>query len=220
MGIRMARDLPAVYLARHGETAWSASGQHTGRTDIPLTERGERDARALRARLTGIDFALVLTSPLERARRTAEPRRLRLGAPGARSDGMGLRGVRRPAHGGHPPRTTRVAPVRGRLPRGETAAVAAVRADRVIARLRATAADALVFAHRDILRVLAVRWLDLAAVEGRRLYLETSSLSILGYHHDLDEPVIRLWNEICAPGRTPGVRQTRPDPGAPASGRG
>lgn len=220
MGIRMARDLPAVCLARHGETAWSASGQHTGRTDIPLTERGERDARALRARLTGIDFALVLTSPLERARRTAELAGFASAYP--EPDLMEW------DYGAHEGRRT--ADIRRErpgwrlfedgCPGGETAAGVGMRGDRVIARLRATPADALVFAHRDILRVLAVRWLGLAAVEGRRLYLDTSSLSILGYHHDADEPVIRLWNEICAPGRTPGMRQTRPDPGAPASGRG
>jgi broad specificity phosphatase PhoE len=187
---------PQVYLVRHGETAWSLSGQATGRTDIPLTERGEREARALRARLRGLSFAAVLTSPLQRARRTGEL----AGFPQAQVEPD----LAEWDYGEYEGRRT--ADIRAErpgwrlleegCPGGETAAAVGVRADRVIARLRALSGDALVFAHRDILRVLAARWLAFEAVEARRLYLTTASVSILGYHHDLDEPVIRLWNEV------------------------
>ncbi|BAU49718.1 phosphoglycerate mutase [Sulfurifustis variabilis] len=216
----MVEHLPAVYLARHGETAWSASGRHTGRTDIPLTERGEEDARALGARLEGIEFALVLTSPLERARRTA--------ALAGFGSAQAERDLMEWDYGKYEGRRTvdirRERPgwrlFEDGCPDGETAAVVGARADRLLARLRAIAADALVFAHRDILRVLAARWTGLAALEGRRFYLDTTSLSMLGYHHDPNEPVIRLWNEICVPGSVPGLRATRSGPkAAPESER-
>jgi broad specificity phosphatase PhoE len=185
-----------VYLVRHGETAWSLSRQHTGRTDIPLTERGERDARALSARLQGIEFAKVLTSPLTRARRTAElagfTDRLEIDPDLMEWDYGAYEGRRTSdIRKEHPGWTSFVEG----SPGGETVADVGVRADRVIARLRAIEGNTLIFAHRDILRVLIVRWIELPAIEGRRLYLETSSVSILGYDHDLSEPVIRGLNE-------------------------
>ncbi len=140
---QMSGVLPKVYLVRHGETAWTLSGQHTGRTDIPLTERGERDARDLGARLRGLTWRLF-------------------------EDGC---------------------------PGGETLAELSTRADRVIDRIRALESDVLVFAHGHLLRILMARWIALPALEARRLYLETASLSVLGYDHDLDEPVIRLLND-------------------------
>ncbi|MEO8338106.1 MAG: histidine phosphatase family protein [Nitrospirota bacterium] len=192
----MSGVLPKVYLVRHGETAWTISGQHTGHTDIPLTERGERDAQELSARLRGLTFAKVLTSPLQRARRTGE-----LAGFGERAEPHS--DLMEWDYGTYEGRRTsdiRVERPDWRLFEdgclgGETVEAVGVRADRVIGRIRALAGDILVFAHRDILRILAIRWLSLRAVEARHLYLATASLSILGYDHDLDEPVIRLWND-------------------------
>jgi broad specificity phosphatase PhoE len=193
---QMSNILPKVYLVRHGETAWTISGQHTGRTDIPLTERGERDAQALSARLRGLTFAKVLTSPLQRARRTGE-----LAGFGecvqADPDLMEW------DYGDYEGQRTvdiRAERPGWRLfengcPGGETLEELSARADRVIARVRALEGDVLVFAHRDILRILIVRWIALSALEARRLYLATASVSALGYDHGLDEPVIRLLND-------------------------
>ena len=185
-----------VYLVRHGETAWTISGQHTGRTDIALTDQGESDARALGARLEGMSFANVLTSPLQRARRTAE-----LAGFGERAEAdPDLMEWDYGEYEGR--RTTEIQSERPgwRLfqdgcPGGETLQAVSLRADRVVARIRALGSDVLVFAHRDILRILAARWLGLLAVQARDFYLTTASLSVLGYDHDLDEPVIRLWND-------------------------
>jgi broad specificity phosphatase PhoE len=191
----MNETLPQVYLVRHGETAWTISGQHTGRTDIPLTERGEDDAQELSARLRGLSFAKVFTSPLQRARRTGE------------LAGFGERAEADPDlmewdYGAYEGRRTidiRAEHAGWRLfedgrPGGETLVEVSRRADRVIARIRALESDVLVFAHRDILRVLSARWVALPALEARRLYLATASVSTLGYDHGLDEPVIRQLN--------------------------
>ena len=192
----MSGDLPQVYLVRHGETAWSLSGQATGRTDIALNERGEREAQALSARLNGLSFARVFTSPLLRARRTAE-----LAGFGELAEvDADLAEWDYGAYEGRRTADIRAERPGWRLledgcPDGETLAAVSLRADRVIGRVRTLGGNALVFAHRDILRVFAARWLELHAVEARRLYLTTASVSILGYHHDLDEPVIRLWND-------------------------
>ena len=188
--------LPKICLVRHGETAWTINGQHTGRTDIPLTERGERDAQELSARLRGLTFANVLTRPLQRAQRTGE-----LAGFGAHAEvdadllewdygayeGRRTADIRAERPGWHL--------FEDGCPGGETVEAVGARADRVITRIRACTSDVLLFAHRDILRVLATRWLGAAAREGRYFYLATASLSMLGYHHDLDEPVIRLWND-------------------------
>lgn len=192
----MNQALPQVYLVRHGETAWSISGQHTGRTDIPLTERGERAAQELSARLKGLSFAKVFTSPLQRARRTAE------------LAGFGESATADPDlmewdYGDYEGRRTvdiRAQRPGWRLfedgcPGGETLGEVAMRAERVIARIRALESDALVFAHGHLLRILTARWIALPALEARRLHLATASVSILGYDHDLDEPVIRLLND-------------------------
>jgi broad specificity phosphatase PhoE len=192
----MSGVLPKVYLVRHGETAWTISGQHTGRTDIPLTERGERDARELGARLRGLTFAKVFTSPLQRARRTGELAGFGECAqadPDLTEWDYGAYEGRRTSdiRAEHPGWRL----FEGGCPGGETLVEVSTRADRVMGRIRSLGGDALVFAHRDILRILAVRWLSRHAVEARYFYLTTASLSILGYDHDLDEPVIRLWNE-------------------------
>ena len=186
---------PKVYLVRHGETAWTVSGQHTGRTDLPLTEQGERDARTLGARLRGMTFARVLASPLQRARRTAEL----AGFGSSLEPDADLQEWDYGAYEGRRTADIQVERPGWRLfehgcPGGETLDAVGARADHVIARARASAGDVLLFAHRDIVRVLAARWLGLSAHAGRHFFLATASLSILGYHHDLDEPVIHLWN--------------------------
>ena len=192
----MSRDLPKICLVRHGETAWTISGQHTGRTDIPLTDRGERDAQELSVRLRGMTFANVLTSPLQRARRTGE-----LAGFGAHAEAdADLLEWDYGAYEGRRTLDIRAERPGWRLfedgcPGGETVDAVGARADRVIARIRACAGDVLLFAHRDIFRVLAARWLGLAAREGRYFYLATASVSSLGYHHDLNEPVVHLWND-------------------------
>lgn len=196
----MSGALPQVYLVRHGETAWTISSQHTGRTDIALTERGEREAQALSARLKGMTFTQVLTSPLQRARRTGE-------LAGFAECMQAEPELMEWDYGAYEGRRT--SDIRAERPGwrlfkdgclgGETLVEVSSRADRVIARVRALGGDVLVFAHRDILRILAVRWVALPALEARRLYLETASLSVLGYDHDLDEPVIRMLNEVSPP---------------------
>jgi probable phosphoglycerate mutase len=192
--------LPKVYLVRHGETAWTISRQHTGRTDIALTERGEREAQAMSARLKGVSFTKVLTSPLQRARRTGE---LAGFAECAQPDPDLVEWDYGTYEGR---RTSEIRAERPgwRLledgcPGGETLADVSTRADRVVARVRALGGDVLVFAHRDILRVFVARWIALPALAARCLYLETASLSVMGYHHDLDEPVIRVLNDARHP---------------------
>jgi probable phosphoglycerate mutase len=192
----MSGVLPKVYLIRHGETAWTISRQHTGRTGIPLTERGEREAQELRARLRGLTFTKVLTSPLQRARRTGEL----AGFDERMEPDPDLMEWDYGAYEGR--RTSDIRAERpgwdlfkDGCPSGETLVDVSTRADRVIARVRALEGDVLVCAHMEILRILAARWVAQPALEARRLYLETASLSVLGYDHDLDEPVIRLWNE-------------------------
>jgi broad specificity phosphatase PhoE len=189
--------LPSVTLVRHGETEWSASGRHTGRTDIPLNEEGERKARALKERLKGRTFDTVFTSPLTRARRTCE------------LAGFGERAKVDPDllewnYGDYEGRKTSEILIqrpgwllfRDGCPNGEQPADVGARADRVIARLRAAETPAIVFSSGHILRVLAARWLGLPPSEGRLLMLDTASVSILGYEHGKSEPAIRLWNEV------------------------
>jgi broad specificity phosphatase PhoE len=192
----MSSELPVVYLARHGETAWSLSGQHTGLTDLPLTERGERNARGLGERLKGLSFAKVFTSPLQRARRTCE-----LAGFGAAAKvdrdllewNYGEYEGRRTAeiHAERPDWQL----FRDGCPEGESPNQVGARADRVVARLRAVHGDVLLFSSGHFLRVLAARWLGLDAAAGRCLLLSTASLSALGYEHDATQPVIRMWND-------------------------
>ena len=192
----MKQTFPQVYLVRHGETAWSISGQHTGRTDIALTEQGEHAAQELRARLKGLSFAKVFTSPLQRARQTSD------------LAGFGASAVADPDlmewdYGDYEGRRT--VDIRSErpgwglfengCPGGETLLEVATRAERVIGRIRALESNVLVFAHRDILRILIASWIALPAFEARRLDLATASVSTLGYDHGLDEPVIHRLND-------------------------
>jgi probable phosphoglycerate mutase len=181
---------------RHGETAWSLSGQHTGRTDLPLTERGESQARSLAARLHGLVFATVLTSPSTRATRTCELAGFGTAAevePDLAEWDYGRYEGRRTADilaenpGWHL--------FRDGCPGGESPGAIGARADRIVARLRAIGGDVLVFSSGHILRVLAARWLGLETAAGRFVMLGTASLSMIGYEHNLSEPAIRLWND-------------------------
>jgi broad specificity phosphatase PhoE len=192
----MSDVLPVVYLARHGETAWSLSGQHTGRTDLPLTERGERNARQLGARLRGLSFAKVFTSPLQRAARTCALAGFGDGAeaePDLTEWDYGEYEGRRSAeiHAGRPDWQL----FRDGCPAGESPQQIGARADRVVQRVRAVQGNVLVFSSGHILRVFAARWLGLEPAGGRYLLLSTASLSLLGYEHNLSEPAIRLWND-------------------------
>ena len=191
----MTGPFPQIWLVRHGETAWSLSGQHTGRTDIPLTARGEQDAAALKPRLAGRAFAQVLSSPSIRARRTCELAgfaNVAVNDPDLFEWDYGQDEGRR---------TAEILMERPGWklfeqgsPGGETLAQVAARADSVVTRLRALNADALLFAHRDILRVIVARWVGLAAVEAQRFYMDPASISVLGYDHNASERIIRKLN--------------------------
>ena len=187
---------PAIWLARHGETAWSLSGRHTGLTDVPLTERGERNARRLGERLKGLEVAKVFTSPLQRAARTCQ-----LAAFGSRAEVDG--DLVEWNYGQYEGRTT-IEILAGRpgwelfrdgCPGGESPEDVGARAARVVGRLRDVGGDAIVFSSGHFLRVLAARWLGGEPAAGRFFPLGTASLSALGYEHNLSEPVIRLWND-------------------------
>ena len=187
--------LPRVYLVRHADTAWTLTGQHTGRTDLPLTEQGERHARALGASLTALSIDRMLSSPLQRARRTAE-----LAMPHASVEADDE--LMEWDYGAYEGRRTVEIEVerpgwrlfRDGCPGGETLDSVGKRADRVIGRIRSEGGIVVLFGHREVLRILAVRWIGLAPIEGCRLLLATASLSVLGYDHDLTEPVIHAWN--------------------------
>jgi broad specificity phosphatase PhoE len=184
---------PNVVLARHGETEWSRDGRHTGRTDIPLTEAGRREAERLREPLSGRRFQAVLSSPLARALDSA-----RLAGF---ADGVELRDELREwdygdYEGISTPDIRRRRPDwylwRDGCPGGETAADVGARADRVVAELVALDGDAVVFAHGHVLRVLAARWVELPPEDGGLIALSTGTLSELGWERETR--VIRLWN--------------------------
>ena len=185
-----------IYLARHGETAWSLAGRHTGRTDIPLTERGERNAQRLGQRLAGLAFVRVLSSPLQRAARTCN-----LAGFGARAEvdpnlvewdygeyeGLTTAQIRATRPGWDL--------FRDGCPGGESPAQVGERADRSVSRLRDIQGNALVFSSGHFLRVLAARWVGLEPSAGRCFLLQAASLSALGYENDLSRPVIRFWDD-------------------------
>lgn len=184
-----------LWVVRHGETAWSREGRHTGRTDIPLTAEGERQARALGPALAGRPFALVLVSPLQRARATcalagfgdvARPEPDLMEWDYGRFEGR----LRTDIVAERPGWTVWT----GGTDHGETVEELGARADRVLARVAAEAADgdALLFAHGHLLRVLTARWLGLAPRDGGRFFLGPARLSILGTEHGAR--VLRLWN--------------------------
>ena len=192
----MSEVLPVTYLARHGETAWSLTGQHTGLTDLPLTERGEHNARQLAERLKGLTFAKVWTSPLQRAARTCELAGFEAVAEVDRDllewnygDYEGRRTAE--IHAERPDWQL----FRDGCPAGETPDEVGARADRAVSRVRAVHGDVLLFSSGHFLRVLAARWLGVEPEAGRFFLLSTASLSALGYEHNLSQPVIRLWDD-------------------------
>jgi len=193
----MSDTLPVVYLARHGETAWTVSHQHTGRTDLPLTPQGEAQAAQLGQRLEGMTFAAVLTSPLRRAVRTCELAGFASAAevePDLVEWNYGAYEGRTSAdiHAERPDWQL----FRDGAPGGESPEEIGARADRVIWRVRAIEGNTLLFSSGHFLRVLAARWLGLEPGAGRYFFLGTASLSALGYEHDHSDPVIRLWDEM------------------------
>jgi probable phosphoglycerate mutase len=198
-----------VYLARHGETAWTISRQHTGLTDLPLTERGERTARRLGERLKGLTFATVLTSPLQRAARTCE-------LAGFKSQAEVDKDLVEWDYGQYEGRRTAEILAerpdwelfRDGCPGGESPQQVSIRAERVVHRVRQVSGNVLIFTSGHFLRVLATRWLGLEpSVNCKFFMLSTASLSALGYEHDRSRPVIRLWNETRHVETTPDERQ-------------
>ena len=181
-----------VWLVRHGPTEWSRDHRHTSVTDLPLLPDGEQAAQALAARLADVEFALVLTSPRLRARRTAEL----AGFPEAEVDDD----LTEWAYGDYEGVTTEQ--IRERVPDwsvwthpspgGETAEQVTARLDRVVERLSSVDGRALVFGHGHALRVLAARWLGLPAADGRHFRLDTATVSALG--HERENPVLLRWN--------------------------
>jgi probable phosphoglycerate mutase len=184
-----------VYLVRHGETEWSKTGQHTGRTDVALTPAGETIAAQIGERLAGVSFAHVLSSPRLRARRTAE---LAGFAPELDADLVEW------DYGDYEGRTSQHIRThrpdwllfRDGAPNGETVAQVAARADRVVAKLKALSGNVLVFSHGHFLRVLTARWVEQPVRFAQHLLLGTASLSVLDFdHRNPDEPALALWND-------------------------
>lgn len=193
-GVVTEANQPRTWLVRHGETEWSKAGKHTSFSDIPLTERGRQEADLVKGRLTEQRFALVLSSPRIRALDTAR-------LAGFADDVETTDDLAEWDYGVYEGRTT--AEIRETEPGwsvwthevtgGESAAEIGARVDRVIARVRSVNGDALLFAHKHVLRVLAARWLDLPATEGRHFALDTATISILGWERE--DPVVERWND-------------------------
>ena len=188
---------PTIWIVRHGQTEWSVAGKHTGRSNIPLTPEGEEQARKLAARLRSVPFAAVLTSPLERARKTCD-----LAGFGARAELVpdlmewhygeyeGLKSVEIKA------KRPDWHLFRDGCPGGEELKDVVVRADRVVGRLKSAAGNVLVFSHGHLLRVLATRWAGIAAESGSRFGLAPASISILAWDAASGDPLIDHWNDV------------------------
>ncbi|NEJ71375.1 histidine phosphatase family protein [Rhizobium phaseoli] len=192
----MSSAFPEIYLVRHGETEWSLSGRHTGRSDIPLTANGEDAAGKLAERLAGHAFSAVWSSPSARARKTCV-------LAGFGSGVVINEDLAEWDYGAYEGITTKAILTerpgwqlfRDGCPNGEFAADVGARADAVIHALRQAAGTILIFSSSHFLRVLAARWLGLPPEGGAHFVLDTASISVLGYEHDLTEPVIRRWNQ-------------------------
>ena len=193
--------LPRLFLTRHGDTAWTESHQKTGRTDLPLNERGEEHARQIGVQLSRFSFRQVFTSPLQRASRTcvltgfgAAPKSIPICSNGTTAD----------SRGSGPAKILAECPgwelFRDGCPDGESPGDVAARADRFIARVHKLAGDALAFSSGHISRMIAARWLGLPPAMGRFFYCDPASVGVLGFEHDSrEEPVIRLWNYVTFP---------------------
>lgn len=192
----MSTNLPAVYLARHGNTAWTHSGQHTGLTDLPLTSDGERNAVRLGERLKGLTFAKVFTSPLQRAARTCE-----LAGFGAvaETDPDLVEWNYGKYEGLTSKQILKQNPdwdlFRDGCPGGESPQQMGDRAYRVVQRMRNVAGDVLLFSSGHFIRVLGACWLGVGPAGGRFFLLSPASLSALSYEHNLSRPAIRLWDD-------------------------
>ena len=192
----MSSAFPEIYLVRHGETEWSVSGRHTGRTDIPLTPAGEAAARHIAARLSGLTFSAVWSSPSQRASKTCA-------LAGFGSQAVTKAELAEWDYGAYEGLTTKQILAerpgwrlfRDGCPRGELTSDVGARADLTVGQLRQTDGTILIFSSSHFLRVLAARWLGLLPEAGELFVLDTASISILGYEHDLTEPVIRRWDQ-------------------------
>ena len=197
----MPMEMPKLFVARHGDTAWTDSRQRTGRTDIPLNQAGEERARQLGVRLQRFSFARVFTSPLQRASKTCE-----LAGFGAvakvdpdlvewdygRFEGIVLKQVLKEWPGWEL--------YRDGCPDGESPGEVAARADRFIARVREIGGDVLAFSSGHIIRMIAARWLGLSPGNGRFFYCRPASVGVLGFEHkNRDEPIVGLWNHVTHP---------------------
>jgi probable phosphoglycerate mutase len=188
----------ALHLIRHGETAWSLSGRHTGKTEVSLTQPGEGDSRRLLARLRGVGFHRVFTSPRRRAHRTCELAGLgavaRIEPDLAEWDYGDYEGLTTAEiHERHP----RWNIFRDGCPTGESPEQVAARADRLLARLRPLEGNVALFTHGHFGRVLGARWIGLPVRDARRFLLSSASLSLLGYEHGrADQPAVVLWNDV------------------------
>jgi broad specificity phosphatase PhoE len=194
----MPLEMPKLFLARHGDTAWTESRQRTGRTDIALNRTGEERARQLGERLRRFSFARVFTSPLQRASKTCElagfasvatvdPDLLEWDY--GRLEGMVLKQVHKEQPGWEL--------YRDGCPGGESPRDVAARADRFVAHAREIEGDVLAFSSGHIIRMIAARWLGLPPAAGRFFYCRPASVGVLGYEHkNRDEPIIGLWNHV------------------------
>jgi probable phosphoglycerate mutase len=197
----MSSDLPRLYLARHGDTAWTDSHQHTGRTDLPLNERGEEHARKLGERLRTFTFARVFTSPLRRASKTCELAGFGAGAEVdpdltewdyGRFEGKLTSEILAERPGWEL--------YRDGCPGGESAEDVAARADRFIKRVHGIGGEVLAFSSGHIIRMIAARWHGMAPVFGRVFFCRPASVGVLDFEHNSrDEPIIRLWNYVTEP---------------------
>jgi probable phosphoglycerate mutase len=190
------QELPLVYLARHGQTAWSLSGQHTGLTDLPLTAVGERNAEKLKAPLKRVTFTKVFSSPLRRAWQTCE-------LAGFSASAETLHDLVEWDYGEYEGRRSEEILAERRdwqlfrdgCPGGESPEQVAARADRVVKLVRSVSGNVLLFSSGHFLRMLAARWTGIDIVDARSLMLSTASLSVLGYEGSIARPAIRLWND-------------------------
>jgi probable phosphoglycerate mutase len=194
----MSTNLPKLYLARHGDTAWTDSHQHTGRTDLPLNARGEEHARLLGEALRGASFLRVFTSPLQRATRTCE---LAGFGAGVKVDPDLIEWDYGRFEGKVTSDVLKEQPswelFRDGGPEGESPGDVAVRADRFIAQVHGIAGDVLAFSSGHIIRMIAARWLGLPPSAGRYFFCDPASVGVLGFEHDRrDQPIIRLWNYV------------------------
>jgi probable phosphoglycerate mutase len=197
----MRPDLPRLFLARHGDTAWTDSRQHTGRTDLPLNACGEERAHQLGERLRRFSFACVFTSPLQRASKTCELAgfgRVARADPDlfewdyGRFEGMLSKDILKEQPGWEM--------FRDGCPEGESPADVAARADGFIARVQRIEGDVLAFSSGHIIRMIAARWLGLPSGAGRFFYCRPASVGVLGFEHrSRDEPIIVLWNQVTQP---------------------